>query len=168
MSARLLLVLGLASVPATVVAQQSYANRSPTAAVLPALIDPALVAAQLALGEEATQAGRVADARRIYRNLIEDQREADQFAGEAMWRLALNYLYAEDRWHAANTLDELATASNRYGDPAMELRASFEGAVLWQQLKRPELVRERFERAKALLQSPAIPEAQKADIRQRM
>lgn len=168
MSARLLLVLGLASVPATVVAQQSYATHTAASALLPAAIDPALVAAQLALGDEATQAGRVADARRIYRNLIEDQREAGEFAGVAMWRLALNYLYDEDPWRAAITLDELATASNRYGDPATELRATFEAAVLWQQLKRPELVRERYERTMALLQSPVIPETQKADVRKRM
>jgi hypothetical protein len=168
MSSRLLLALTLVSLPAPVVAQ-SYATRTLAAAttVRARPIDSATVAAELARADEAAQNGRGSEARRILRKLIEDQEASDQFAGTAMWRLAL-YLFVDDRWRAAMVLDELAGASNRYGDPATELRATFEAAVLWQQLKRPENVNARLGRVKALLQSPVITEEQKASVRERM
>ncbi len=131
-------------------------------------MDPARVADALARADVAWQAGRGTEARRIYQALIAEQRDARAFAGTAMWRLALNYLYADEKTKAAVQLDELAEHAAAFGDPAMQLRATFESAVLWQQLKRPELVPARIERVQDLLQSPAIPEEDKEFVRARL
>lgn len=131
-------------------------------------LDPVRVADALARADVAWQAGRGMEARRIYQALIAEQRDARAFAGTAMWRLALNYLYADEKTKAAVQLDELADHAAAFGDPSMQLRASFESAVLWQQLKRGELVPARIERVQSLLQSPAIPEADKEFVRARL
>lgn len=104
----------------------------------------------------------------MYQSLIAEQVAADEFAGKAMWRLALNYLYNDEKQRAAEQLDELALSSARYGDPVMQLRATFEAAVLWSQLKRPAMANERLLNAQALLQSPAIPASEKDAIKTRI
>jgi hypothetical protein len=166
MSPRLLLVLGLALLPTTTAAlDQSGGDTSMNSSGSP---DSLRVQAALARADEATFSGRQSEARRIYQGLIREQKAADQFAGTALWRLALNYLYADEYRRAAETLDDLADASSRYGDPTMQLRATFEAAVLWKALKRNDLMFDRLDRAKALLQSPAIPEPEKKLIRARI
>ena len=171
MSSRCSLLLVLASLPAALVAQ-SYAPRSPAPAPIVALnpnvVDPADVARAFARADSAEETGRTADARRIYKKLIADLESDGQFAGAALWRLALTYFYADDKWQAAQLFDRTASAANQYGDPALELRATFEGAALWQQLKRPDLAATRLERVTSLLQSPAISEAEKEAVRKRM
>lgn len=155
-------------VPILATEAQSY--RTSRTLTPPAVIrlDPARVADALARADVAWQEGRGMDARRIYQGLIAEQQEAREFAGTAMWRLALNYLYADEKTKAAIQLDQLAEDAATFGDPALQLRANFEAAVLWQQLKRPELVAARIERTQALLQSPAIPEADKEFVRARL
>lgn len=168
MSTRLLFSLGLSLLPAIVGAQSRDRAFASTTVRTTSTIDPVAVSAALKKAEDATYSGRAGEARRIYRDLIDDQRKSGEFAGTALWRLALNYLYADDKWNAALTLDDLAVDANRFGEPATELRASFEAAVLWQQLKRPELVGSRVERARSLLQSSVIADSLKDDIRRRM
>lgn len=150
---------------------EAQSLRAPGRNVLPPpvlKVDPVRVADALARADAAWQDGRGRDARRIYQDLIAEQRAAREFAGAAMWRLALNYLYADEKMKAATELDELAEAAALYGDPTLQLRATFEAAILWKDLKRPELVGPRIERAQALLQSPAIPESEKEFIRARI
>lgn len=151
-------------------AAQPAARRASRAFTPPPVmkVDPARVADALARADVAWQEGRGKDARRIYQDLIAQQRAAGEFAATAMWRLALNYLYADETMRAAVQLDELADAAATYGDPSMQLRATFEAATLWQQLKRGDLVMPRVERARALLQSPAIPDAEKELVKRRM
>lgn len=171
MASRFLLVAGLAAaLPVPAAALQSYSTGTPVASTVTASTGPdsAKVESLLARADEATFAGRRMEARRIYKDLISEQKKADQFAGTAMWRLALNYLYADEPRRAAEMLDELANAANRYGDPTLQLRATFESAILWRALKRNDLVLERVDRAKALLQSPAIPQSEKIQIKARM
>lgn len=159
--------LGLA---APLAAQQAYRaapSRSPVLATPPS-IDPERVEALLALADSATYAGRVNEARSIYTDLMNQQRDAGQFAHKATWRLALNYLYADKPLQAVHLLDQLAADADRYGAPSVSLRASFESAVIWMQLKRPELAAARIERSRQLLQSPDIPDAEKASVRARM
>jgi hypothetical protein len=149
----------------------AQALRPNTRAVIPPPIirvDPTRVAESLARADAARHEGRAREARKIYQTLIAEQREAREFPGVAMWQLALNYLYADDKHRAAIQLDELAEAAAQFGDPTLQLRATFEAAVLWRDLKRPELVGPRVARAQALLQSPAIPESEKEFFRQRI
>ncbi len=165
-----LLLLASLGLPLPAVAQRAFGApvARPGALEPVTKTDPARVAALLALADSASAAGRPGEARSIYESLVSDQRDAGQFAGKALWRLALNYLYAEKPYKAATLLDDLASDANKFGDPAAELRATFESAVLWVQLKRPELAMARIERTKALLQSPVIPDADKAAIKSRM
>jgi hypothetical protein len=161
-AAALLLSVGTAD------AQSRTRNSSTTtvAALIP--VDSLRIVEALARADNASSEGRMHEARRIYQNVIKEQVAADEFAGTAMWRLALLYLYSDDHRRAALQLDELAAAAARYGDPTLQLRASFEAAALWQKLRRNDLVAERIDRARALLQSPAIAESEKASIRVRM
>jgi hypothetical protein len=165
-----LLLIASATLAAPALALQSLAARSPARAELagPPAPDSAAVQAALERADEAAIEGRSKEARKLLRALVDEQRNADQFAGEAMWRLALNYLYADDTYRAAATLDELADAADSYGAPAMELRASFEAAALWMKLRRPELAVPRLEQAKKLLQSPVISEEDKQFVKSRM
>lgn len=163
-------VLIVATLVVPILSTEAQSYRTSRAVTPPAVIrvDPARVADALARADVAWQEGRGMDARRIYQGLIAEQQEAREFAGTAMWRLALNYLYADEKTKAAIQLDQLAEDAATFGDPALQLRANFEAAVLWQQLKRPELVATRIERTQALLQSPAIPEADKEFVRTRL
>jgi hypothetical protein len=165
----LLLVAATAALTvSSIPAQSRLALRegSPPPAIL--TVDPTRVAEAMARADKAWQDGRGRDARRIYQELIAEQAAADEFAGPAMWRLALNYLYHDEPRRAAQQLDELAQAATRYGDPSLRLRATFESAVLWKQLKEPQRSMERIQSAMALLQSPAIPVEEKDAIRQRI
>lgn len=118
--------------------------------------------------DSALRAGRIKDARNLYRTLIEEQRASEQYAGGALWRLAETYFAADDARGAARVLDEVADAAARFGDPAMELRATFESALLYQRLRSPTAVAFRLPRIKALLQSPAVSQEQKEEIKRRM
>ena len=122
----------------------------------------------LSRADNATAAGRMGEARRLYRGIIREQRDASVYAGIAIWRLAANHIYDGDVTTGAQLLDDLADEAARYGDPTMQLRASFEAAVLWQQAKRQDLTQRNLERVRCLLQSPAISADLKATIEGRM
>lgn len=130
--------------------------------------DSARVQGLLAKADEATAAGRMGEARRLYRGLIREQRDAEQYAGTALWRLASNHVFDRDAHGAAMLLDDLASEAARYGDPTMELRASFEAAVLYQQVKRPDVALRNLERVRFLLQSPVIDPETKRGIERRI
>ncbi|MEP7381280.1 MAG: hypothetical protein ABI910_06305 [Gemmatimonadota bacterium] len=162
------LVLPLAASPAwarqTPVAMNlatSYFNARPAP-------DSARIEAVLSKADNATAAGRMAEARRLYRTLIDEQHESRQYAGKAIWRLASNHIYDGDARGGALLLDDLAVEAARFGDPTMELNATFEAAILWQKVKRNDLAMRNLERVQYLLQSPAISADLKARIQRRI
>ncbi|HVT41251.1 MAG TPA: hypothetical protein VHE78_19600 [Gemmatimonadaceae bacterium] len=130
--------------------------------------DTARVRVELATADSLNQAGRLSTARRRYRALIDEQRAADQYPAEALWHLANSYFYHDQDLESAATLEELAEAAGRFGDPATELRASFQAAVLYQQHRQPLRVAPRVARIRALLQSPVIADEIKKDIAARL
>jgi hypothetical protein len=130
--------------------------------------DPSYVRSVMTKAQDETIAGRPVEARRLYEQLIAEQKKAGQYNGKALWQLALNYLYADEVRKAATTLDALTEEADRYGDPAMEMRASFEAGALWHQLKRDDLALPRIEAAQMLLQSPVISDSDKRYITQRL
>jgi hypothetical protein len=130
--------------------------------------DAARVRAELATADSLEMAGRLPAARRRYRSLIDEQRSADQYPAEALWHLANSYFYHDQELESAATLDELAEAAGRFGDPATELRASFQAALLYQRHKQPNRVAPKITRMRALLQSPAIADEIKKDIAARL
>lgn len=134
----------------------------------PANPDSAKLQAMLVRADEAAFAGRLGEARRLYREVVRRQQASDQFADVALWRLASSHLWGDDMEQAALTLDELARAAARYGDPATELRATFEAAVLWGKVRRQDLVAARAERVRSLFQSPVIASDVKDAYRRRI
>jgi hypothetical protein len=130
--------------------------------------DAARVSALLDRGDSLEAAGRIHAARRQYQSLIDQQRTAGQYPLQALWHLANSYYFGEDELRAAATLDELAEAAAQFGDPATELRASFEAAIMYQQHQQPNRVAQKVVRVRALLHSPVIDEATKKDIEKRL
>jgi hypothetical protein len=130
--------------------------------------DSARIAASLAEAERFAAAGRLADARRRYRDVIEQQRTDDDYPAQAMWRLANAWFGDGNELEAARVLDDLAAAAAEYGDPRMELRASLEGAVLYSRHRRPERVAALLVRVRKLLKSPAIDDELKGEARRRI
>jgi hypothetical protein len=167
--------LTLAGLALTVAAAPARADQPPVALHLakvlfaaPPAPDSARIEAVLGKADEATAAGRMREARRLYRTVIEEQRDARQYAGTALWRLASTHVYDGDIRGGAALLDDLAAEAARYGDPTTELRATFEAAVLWQKSKRYDLTRRNMERVQCLLQSPAIAADLKSTIQRRI
>jgi hypothetical protein len=130
--------------------------------------DAARVSAMLAKGDSLEAAGSVNAARRQYQSLIDQQRAAGQYPLQALWHLANSYYFREDELRAAAALDDLAEAAAQFGDPATELRASFEAAIMYQRHRQPARVVEKVVRVRALLHSPVIDEATKKEIEKRL
>lgn len=167
--------LTLAGLTLVLAAQPARADQPPVALHLAKTLfaaapapDSVRIEAVLTKADNHTAAGRMGEARRLYRGLIEEQRESRQYAGAALWRLATNLVYDGDVQGGATMLDELAGEAARYGDPTMELRATFEAAVLWQKARRQDLVRKNLDRVQCLLQSPAIAADVKTTIQRRI
>jgi thioredoxin-like negative regulator of GroEL len=130
--------------------------------------DSARVASALAAAAQYAAAGRLADARKLYLAAIAEQRADTAYAASALWLLANTYYAEGHSVDAAATLAELALTAAEFGDPAMELRASFESAVLYSQLRTPERVAPLLARIRKLLRSPAIDDTLKSEVRRRM
>jgi hypothetical protein len=130
--------------------------------------DTARITAMLAKGDSLQVSGQLNAARRQYRSLIDQQREAGQYPAQALWHLANSYYFQNDELRTASTLDELAEAAGQFGDPATELRASFEAAIMYQRHNQPARVAEKVARVRALLHSPVIDDATKRDVERRL
>ena len=130
--------------------------------------DTARISAMLAKGDSLEAAGRISAARRQYQSLIDQQRAAGQYPRQALWHLVNSYYFHEDEVRAASALDELAVAAGQFGDPATELRASFEAALIYQRHNQPARVAQRVVRVRALLHSPVIDETTKKEIEKRL
>jgi hypothetical protein len=130
--------------------------------------DSLRLVAGMAEAERFEAAGRSADARRTYRKLISDELGAGEYPLEAMWRLANAYFADDNEVDAARELDRLADAASHFGDPATELRARFESAVLYSRHNEPLRVAAHLDRVRALLKSPAIDENTRRSISARI
>jgi len=162
------LALPVAAAPAHADQVAAAMARVPAYPSLRPTADTLKLQKMLAQADEASVTGRGGQARKIYRTLVQEQRSANLYAGTALWRLAGVQLFDGKTYDAVITLEETAQEAGRFGDPTMELRASFESAVLWQKLKRPEDARRNLDRVRCLLQSPAVSDDVKADIERRI
>jgi hypothetical protein len=122
----------------------------------------------MAEAERLEAAGRQADARRVYRKLISEELDAGEYPSEAMWRLANAYFADDNELGAAHELDQLADAALSFADPATELRARFEAAVLYSRHNEPARAAAHVQRVRVLLKSPAIDERTKRSISARI
>jgi hypothetical protein len=113
-------------------------------------------------------ADRLPAAQSLYKSLAERQSSSGHYAKQALWDLAMADRTADQPFRMVTTLDELASAARRYGDPEMELVASYEAARYYAAMKQPVVSRDRLDRVRALLQSPVISPAIKADYAARL
>lgn len=162
------IALPAAAAPAHADQGTAVVNRLPTLASLRPSPDTVKLQRLLAEADEASVTGRGARARQLYRTLVQEQRDANVYAGTSLWRLAGIQLFDGKLNDAAATLDATAQEAARFGDPAMELRATFEAAILWQKAKRNDLAMAHLDRVRCLLQSPVIDAALKNSIEQRI
>lgn len=113
-------------------------------------------------------AGRMTEARRLLRDVVETQERADAYPGVAL-RMLANVEYGLNRpVVAAVTLVRLADVAAQAGDPATEFEALLDAAVLYQQAGRIAMVRELRPRVRSLANSPAIPEARRQALGNRL
>jgi hypothetical protein len=112
--------------------------------------------------------GRFKDARRVYRTIIAEKRAAGEYAVDALRGLANAEFALNDNRATAFALDELADAAGQFGDPETRIHALFDAAVLYQGLKYHDRVASHIGDIRALLKSPAIAEATRADIADRI
>jgi hypothetical protein len=130
--------------------------------------DSIRVARALAEAERFASAGRMAEARRQYREVIRQQLADGDYPGAAMWLLANAYFAAGNDFDAASTLDDLSAMAAEFGDPKLELRAAFESAVLYAKQHRYDRASALVVRVRKLLKSPAIEEDLKQEVRSRL
>ena len=130
--------------------------------------DSTRLAAAMARAERLEASGRQADARRAYRDAISAELEAGDYPAEAMWRLANAYFADDNEVAAARELDRLAEAAQNFGDPATELRARFEAAVLYARHENPAAAAAHLQRVRTLLKSPVIDERTRRSIASRI
>jgi tetratricopeptide (TPR) repeat protein len=150
-----------AQTPARLVAMRHAV--APTAPV-----DSLHVAAVLRSADALAADGHLREAIRSLRSVASEQTKAGDYAGESLRRLANLQYGVGDEFQAANTLDELADAAQTFGDPSTRLRALFDAALVYQELKLYDRVPEHVRQAKLLLKSPAIDESMRSDIAARM
>ena len=157
-----LALLITAAAPLTA-AGQSSARLDQRSFAPPRPIDPTIFRARMAAADSLSYLGRLNEARRSYRAIADEQLAAGAYAGDALWHLA-NSFYGDDDNRAAAVLDELASTAARFGDPTMEINATFESAIIYQRVHQGTRAATRLGRVKELLQSPAISDDAKAAI----
>lgn len=162
-----------------VVAMQGAAPVSATpapapvlAAAVTAVAGPAAnsseVDARIARADSLAFAGRMDRAVRLYEAVIDGQDAAGRYAKDALWHLAMAYYVDGDPVNTVRTLDQLANAAGRFGDPRTELEASYQSARFHAALHDTRSAEDRLARVRCLMQSPVIPDAVKADYETRL
>lgn len=136
-------------------------------ATTPATSTP-VSAIRLARADSLVFAGDVTAAQSLYRSLAYHDNSTAHYAKQPLWDLAMADRLADQPFRMVTTLDRLASAARRYGDPEMELVASFEAARYYAAMGQPVVARDRLARVRALLQSPVLPAAIRADYTARM
>lgn len=162
------LALPLAAAPAHALQSLTSTAYVPAVARVEPAPDPEKLQRLLAAADEASVNGREAEAIRLYKAIAAEQREARVYAGTALWRMAGAQLFQGKIVDAALSLDATAQEAARFGDPTMELKATFEAAILWQKAKRNDAAMSHLDRVRDLLRSPVIDEELKTSIERRI
>lgn len=108
--------------------------------------------------------GGFADARGILRNVITEQDRAGAYPAVALRNLAAAEFALFRPVVAAGVLIQLADAAAAAGDPATELQALVDAAILFGQEGRSISTRALLPRIRKLLNSPAIPDAMRLEL----
>lgn len=162
------LALPLAAAPAHALQSLAATAYVPAIARVEPAPDPEKLQRMLAEAEAASTNGRDAAAIKLYKAIAAEQREAGVYAGTALWRMAGAQLFQGKIVDAASTLDATAQEAARFGDPTMELKATFEAAILWQKAKRNDIAMSHLDRVRDLLRSPVIDQELKTSVERRI
>ncbi len=130
--------------------------------------DSSHVSAVLSSADALAASGRVSEAIRSLKTLAAEQHKSGEYAGSTLRRLADLQYGAGDAFQAAHTLDQLADDAGAFGDPTARLRALFDAALIYQELKLYDRVPERARQIATLLKSPMIDERVRSDIAARI
>jgi len=115
-----------------------------------------------------TDAGQFEAAGQAYKAIITQQFEAGVSPAAALRGLATVEFLQDNKFRAAAALDELASRAAEFGDPATQIGALLDAALLYQEMGRRSEVAQRAVRIRRLLQSPALPSAVRDDVRSRL
>jgi hypothetical protein len=108
--------------------------------------------------------GRWKDARRTYDEIVQRAMAAGEYNPQALeGRAQLQYI-TDDIRGAAKTFAQLAEQASQFGDPETELQAHFKSAILFQETRDYRNAAIHIPRIKALLKSPVVSEATRAQI----
>ncbi len=130
--------------------------------------EAAMITADIERARTFTLEGRMSEARRLLRDVVEKQERADAYPGAPL-RMLANVEFGLNRpIVAAGILMRLADVAAEAGDPATELEALLDAGVLYGQAGRVANARELRPRVRALLNSPAIPEARRQAVAARV
>jgi hypothetical protein len=121
--------------------------------------DSARVAESMRRASAFAAAGRLGEARREYRSLINSERADGNYPAQALWMLANAYFAADNLGETARTLDQLAFAAQ---EVPTELKARLEATVIWARLHEVTRAKAGLDRVRVLLRSPAISAEQRA------
>ncbi len=130
--------------------------------------DSSHVSAVLSSADALAASGRVSEAIRSLKTLAEEQHKSGEYAGSTLRRLADLQYGAGDAYQAAHTLDQLADEAGTFGDPTVRLRALFDAALIYQELKLYDRVPEHTRQITTLLKSPMIDDRVRSDIAARI
>ncbi len=159
---------------AALVTAPSVANAAPAVRAMidatPGTIaaDSSHVSAVLSSADALAASGRVSEAIRSLKTLAAEQHKSGEYAGSTLRRLADLQYGAGEAYQAAHTLDQLADEAATFGDPTVRLRALFDAALVYQELKLYDRVPERTRQIATLLKSPMIDERVRSDIAARI
>jgi predicted negative regulator of RcsB-dependent stress response len=159
---------------AALVTSPSSAHAAPALRTMPdatpgtIVADSSHVSAVLSSADALAASGRVSEAIRSLKTLAAEQHKTGEYAGITLRRLADLQYGVGDAFQAANTLDQLADEAGAFGDPTVRLRALFEAALVYQELKLYDRVPERTRQITTLLKSPMIDERIRSDIAARI
>lgn len=110
------------------------------------------------------ESGRLADAQRLLKRVVREQKAVGIYPADALRRLA-NVEYALDRpMAAAQRLEELAWLASNVGDPQTELDALVDASILYSQHGLRERQRALAPSIQRLLESPMIPIEKRREI----
>jgi hypothetical protein len=130
--------------------------------------DSSHVSAVLSSADALAASGRVSEAIRSLKTLAAEQHKSGEYAGSTLRKLADLQYGAGDAYQAAHTLDQLADDAGTFGDPTVKLRALFDAALVYQELKLYDRVPEHTRQIATLLKSPMIDERVRSDIAARI
>lgn len=165
-ASRRMLLAAVIPAAATLLAAAPAAAQGFAAAVRPVAI--AHATPSVGDARRLVQEGRWKEARSAFGAIVDDARTRGEYAKDALLELARLRYMMDDVRGAAQTYEELGAQAETYGDPATELEARFDAAILYQEAHDRVAMSPQLKRVQQLLKSPAIGDSLKETVSSRI